>query len=95
MNLIDVQPYYKVQREVSSIDQKNIELERHLYLYPDKVVTEHREFSINEIMDMSYRQFGKTGGLLYLHTLRGVFSYNVKVSPQTFIDSYKEYIGKW
>lgn len=95
MNPIDVQPYYKIQREVSSIKQKDIELERNLYLYHDKVITQHREFSISEILDMSYRPFGRAGGLLYLHTLRGVFSYNVKSSPQSFIDSYKKHIGKW
>lgn len=95
MEPIDVQPYYKIQREVSSIEQKNVELERNIYLYHDKIVTQHREFPMNQILDMSYRKFGKSGGLLYLHTLRGVFSYHVKSSPQRFIDSYKEYIGKW
>lgn len=95
MNPIDVQPYFKIEREVSSLEQKDLERQRHLYLYHDKVVTRHREFPMEQILDMSYREFGPSGGLLYLHTLKGVFSYNVKTSPQPFIESYKNHIGKW
>lgn len=89
MKLIGTQPYYKIQRQVSSVDQRDIEEQRHLYLYEDKIMTYHREFLLDQVLDMSYRAFGKQGGLLYLHTLKGVFSYQVKASPQPFIDAFK------
>lgn len=92
MRLIAEQPYIKIKREVSSIEQKEIELKRTIYLYDEKVVTEHREFPIKDLMDMSYRLIGGTGGLLYLHTSKGVFSYTVKSSPEQFVKAYKDYI---
>lgn len=93
MKPIEIQPYYKIERYVSSLEQKDVEDKRNLYLYDDKVVSKHREFSIEQIIDMSYREFGKTGGLLYLHTTHGVYSYNVKESPQRFINTFKKHIG--
>lgn len=89
MHLIAEQQYVKVQREVNSIEQKNIEYERVLYLYNDKIVTQHREFPIEEVLDISYRTFGKDGGLLYLHTVGGLFTYTVKESPQKFIAAFE------
>lgn len=92
MRLIAVQPYIKVERTVSSIQQEDVEDERKIYLYDDKVMTRHREFPTNEVMDMSYRTFGDKGGLLYIHTLKGVFSYTVKSSPEQFIQAFKKHI---
>lgn len=92
MRLIAEQPYIKVKREVSSIEQKEIEFRRTIYLYDEKVVTEHREFPIKDLLDMSYRLIGGTGGLLYLHTSKGVFSYTVKSSPEQFVKAYRDYV---
>ncbi|OZU89371.1 hypothetical protein CIL03_06550 [Virgibacillus indicus] len=92
MRLIAEQPYIKVKREVSSIEQREIELRRTIYLYDEKVVTEHREFPIKDLLDMSYRLIGGTGGLLYLHTSKGVFSYTVKSSPEQFVKAYRDYV---
>jgi len=90
MYLLAEQPYVKVERQVGSIDQQDIEYQRTIYLYDEKIVTQHREFSIQDVMDMSYRPIGSSGGLLYLHTLKGVYSYTVKSSPQSFISIFKE-----
>ncbi|WP_404450619.1 hypothetical protein LG329_09695 [Virgibacillus necropolis] len=94
MHLIAVQPYIKVEREVNSIQQFNIEDERNIYLYSDKIVTKHRKFPIQDVLDVSYRAIGGTGGLLYLHTNGGLYTYTVKTSPQKFIDAFKEYRQK-
>ncbi|MGJ9459124.1 hypothetical protein [Oceanobacillus sp. CF4.6] len=91
MNLIAEQSYIKIVREVSSIDQIDIEQKRKMYLYKEKIVTQHREFSIEDIMDISYRFIGEDGGLLYLHTKYGVYSYIVKSSPAAFVEAFKEY----
>ena len=88
MKPIAIQPYFKIRREVSSIEQRDIEEQRNLYLYDDKIITEHREFPMEQVLDVSYREFGKKGGLLYLHTLKGVFSYQVKSTPKSFIDAF-------
>ncbi|PAV31644.1 hypothetical protein CIL05_03020 [Virgibacillus profundi] len=92
MYLLAEQPYIKVQREVNSIEQINIEHQRMIYLYDEKIVTQNREFPIEDVMDISYRFIGASGGLLYLHTSKGVFSYTVKTSPEQFVKVYKDHM---
>ncbi|GAB3049590.1 hypothetical protein [Virgibacillus ainsalahensis] len=94
MQLIAEQPYIKIVREVSSVEQVDIEYQRTLYLYDEKVVTKHREFPIEDVSDMSYRFIGGEGGLLYLHTSNGVYSYTVKSSPDKFVEAFKLYVKK-
>ncbi|WP_078577307.1 hypothetical protein [Salipaludibacillus agaradhaerens] len=90
MTLLATQPYYKVEREVNSIEQKNVEYERMMYLYKDKLVTKRREFPAEKIFDMSYRELPGGEGLLYIHTSQGVFSYTVKSDPFPFIQTFKK-----
>lgn len=93
MDFIAVQPYIKIIREVTSISQVDIEEERNMYLYDDKLITKHRQFSIDEVLDITYRQFGQEGrGLLYIHTHKGVFSYTVKTSTEAFIRAFQQHI---
>lgn len=91
MSLIAQHPYIKIERKVTSSEQFEIEHERIIYLYTDKVVTQHREFPIEDVTDFSYRKIANQGGILYLHTLQGVFTYTVRYSPEAFITAYKEY----
>lgn len=92
MKWIAVQPYYKVEREISSTEQKVAVQDRLMYLYEQCIVTKHREFSIMDVFDLSYRRIGADGGLLYLHTKQGLFSYTVHGDPQPFIEAYKELV---
>lgn len=91
MKALATLPYYKVEREINSIQQKNVEYERTLYLYEDKLITKHREFPLETVFDMSYREL-KSGeeGTLFVHTSQGVFTYIVKSDPAEFIESFKE-----
>ncbi|WP_019537260.1 hypothetical protein [Paenibacillus ginsengihumi] len=89
MDWIAVQPYYKVEREITGIEQQSVVSERAMYLYPDKIVTWRREFSLNDVFDMSFRRMGAEGGILYLHTKRGVYSYTVKIGPDPFMKAYR------
>ena len=91
MSLIAQHPYIKVERKVIGIEQFQIEHDRIIYLYKDKVVTQYREFPIKVVMDFSYREIANQGGILYLHTLQGVYTYIVKSSPESFIEAYRAY----
>ena len=91
MSLIAKHPYIKTERKVTSIEQFEIEHDRIIYLYNDKVVTQNREFPIKDVMDFSYREIANQGGILYLHTLQGVYTYIVKSSPEAFITAYRAY----
>lgn len=88
MGLLAKQPYIKIQREVTSIQQKDIEHNRIIYLYDDKIVTEHREFLIQHVIEISYRKFGSEAGLLYIHTESGLYTYTVKTSTEEFIRAF-------
>lgn len=90
MSWIARQLYYKVQRQATGIEQITEIQDRWMYLYEDKIVTHYREFPILEVFDLSYRKLGGEGGLLYLHTCRGVFSYMVKADPAEFIEAFKK-----
>ncbi|MFA1819262.1 hypothetical protein ACDX78_03480 [Virgibacillus oceani] len=92
MHLIAKQPYVKVERKVSSIEQWDEEEQRMIYLYDEKVVTKRREFPITDVLDVSYKEVAGTGGILYLHTLKGVFPYTVKDSPKQFILAFNNEI---
>ncbi|AXI10851.1 hypothetical protein CUC15_18810 [Oceanobacillus zhaokaii] len=94
MYLIAEQQYVKVERIVSSISQIDTEHQRTMYLYNEKLVTKHREFPIQDVTDMSYRSIGGKGGLLYVHTTNGVYSYTVKTSPLPFLNAFKKYVKK-
>lgn len=89
MSYLAAQPYIKIIREVTSIEQKDVEHERTLYLYSDKVVTAHHEFPIQKVNDMSFRKFGADGGLLYLHTNSELHTYIVRTSTDKLIEAFK------
>lgn len=91
MKLISQHPYIKIERKVTSLEQIEIEHSRVIYLYDEKVVTQNREFPISIVTDFSYREIANHGGMLYLHTLSGLYTYQVKSSPKEFITMYKSY----
>ncbi|WP_028608663.1 hypothetical protein [Paenibacillus harenae] len=95
MNWIAVQSYYKVEREITGLEQKTVVQDRLMHLYEDKLVTRYREFPIGEVFDISYRPLGGSGeGLLYLHTKQGLFSYTVGKHPAPFIEAYKQLVNQ-
>lgn len=95
MTLLAEQEYFKVERKVDRITQVDVEHKRYLKLYTDKIQSKHREFPIEDVLDISYREIGGEGaGLLYLHTTRGVFSYTLKSSPRHFIETFKQNIKR-
>jgi len=93
MKIIAKQPYIKVIREVSSIGKSEREEERTLYLHEEKIVTAFHEFPLHEVFDLSYRKIGEKGGLLFIHTNHGVYSYTVTSSPEKFIVACKNYMN--
>lgn len=91
MDFIASQPYIKIERIVSSIEQKDIEHQRTLYLYHDRIVTYHREFAIEDVVDVSEKRIGTSGGLLYIHTTKGLFSYTIQKSAGEFVEAFQQH----
>lgn len=94
MGLLAVQPYVKVLREIENMDITCKEEERKIHLYHDRLVTKYHEFLAQDISDISFKQMGDAGGLLYIHTNRGIFSYTVHSSPDSFIKAFRMHIKK-
>lgn len=90
MKWIAIQSYFKIHRKVTSTEQTTRVHNRSMYLFEQKVITQYREFPIDEVFDMSYRKMGVEGGFLYLHTKQGVFPYTVRADPIEFITAFKE-----
>ncbi|WP_243354939.1 hypothetical protein [Bacillus litorisediminis] len=90
MGWIAVQPYIKVHRKVDGTEQIRLEEERHLYMYPDKIVSKYHEFLMEDVLDITFKPYGEKGGLLYLHTTGGLYSFTVQNSPWSFIDTFKD-----
>lgn len=91
MNLIAKHPYVKTERKLTSTMQFEVDHDRFIYLYHDKVVTKNRQFPIENVIDFSFREIKGEGGILYLHTIMGLYTYVVKTSPEKFIASYKHH----
>src|SRR5690625_940355 len=85
------QTYIKIKREVLSTEQNQIEEKRTIFMYPDKIVTKHHEFLMKDVLDISYRKIESGGnlGILYIHTIGGLYPYTTKSSPNEFIDAFK------
>ncbi|ALX49571.1 hypothetical protein [Lentibacillus amyloliquefaciens] len=92
MKVIAEQPYVKVQQQIEVTGKHYVEEDRTLYLYSDRILSKYHEFPIEIVWDISYRPVGPRGGLLYLHTNRGVNVYTVKESPERFIEAFREII---
>ncbi|WP_010175908.1 hypothetical protein [Bacillus coahuilensis] len=56
------------------------------------ISTHDQTFSILEVLDISYRSFSNHGGILYLHTTKGLFPFHIKESPEPFIEKCQEWL---
>ncbi|MCH1626822.1 hypothetical protein [Fredinandcohnia quinoae] len=84
MKLVATHPYIQVIRKIEWNEQKYIETHHLIRLFDDRIITSNDEFLLEQVLDMSYRT-----NFLYLHTNRGLFSYNVKKNPNYFIRLFK------
>lgn len=84
------QPYVKINRSITSNRQTTVEEQDFLHLYEEKIITGEHVFTMKEVLDVSFRIFSSSNGILYLHTIQGVFPYRVMENPQQFIAFFRE-----
>ncbi|MCP3026800.1 hypothetical protein [Halobacillus sp. A5] len=87
--MICSQPIIWVNRKIKNNQQNYVEESASVDLYHDRVVTPFEEFHLKDVHDASYRPLSGRIGFFYLHTIRGVFSYQVTDSPYDWIEKYK------
>ncbi len=85
--------YSRTEKYIEKFEQKYSMNTFTLSLYYYKIVTEARTFELEIISDISFKPFSTNGGLLYLHTNEGVFTYILENDPQTFMKAVKERLG--
>lgn len=88
-------PYFTVERSINWFEQKHQQSSNTILLFQDSIKTEQNTFSLEHVHDLSYRPFSNGTGLFYLHTNRGVFTFEVKTSPNEFIESYRKLKGNY
>ncbi|RIV03107.1 hypothetical protein [Bacillus licheniformis] len=81
--------YYKTERTIDFNRQTYTKKQNQMCLYNDKILTASRQYRLEHVYDVSYRPFSEAG-LLYLHTNKGVFAYEVNVDPGYFIEAFKK-----
>lgn len=74
--------YYKLQK---------IATHHELTITSENVTTARTKFTLNQVLDVSYKSFSSEAGILYLHTHQGVFPFNIHSNPQTFIDTFRSF----
>lgn len=84
------QPYIKVIREIGSVGKTSYKDQRNLYLYEDKLVTAYHEFNLEKVFDLSFKEIQGQGGILFVHTDHGVYSYTLEISPSLLISTFKK-----
>ena len=87
---IAVLPYFIFERVVQNQQQATIVHQLELRLYAAKITSRDREFPIDRVHDMTFRQVSGEDGMLYLHTDKGVYSFIVRTDPRRFMEAYRE-----
>ncbi|MDN4606925.1 hypothetical protein [Sporosarcina highlanderae] len=88
-------PYFTVERSIDWFQQKHQQSSNTLLLFEGSIKTKEHTFSLEHVHDVSYRAFSNGTGLFYLHTNRGVFTFEVKTDPNEFIHSYRKLKGDY
>ncbi|WP_079529272.1 hypothetical protein [Halobacillus hunanensis] len=87
--LICSQPVFLTKRVIDHNQQHFIEEEASIELYENAVITPTARFKIEDVHDVSYRNLSGTYGFFYLHTIKGVYPFRVKGSPDVWMEEYK------
>ncbi|WP_240793429.1 hypothetical protein [Psychrobacillus vulpis] len=82
--------YIEIERQIDFYYQMQ-QIEKHfeLLLNMDGIMSARHQFELGHVHDISHKPFSFGGGILYLHTNQGVFSYKIQDNPSLFIDAFK------
>jgi hypothetical protein len=84
--------YTIVEREIDYYYQmQKYETHHELMITPQVVTSANKEFTIQDVSDVSYKPFSSEAGILYLHTTQGVFPFNIHSNPQAFIETFRSF----
>ena len=90
MNPISTQLCIFIERKIERLEKKIIEQKFELELYSHKICLREKEYLIDNVFDISYRNATEEVGFLYLHTNEGVIPTLTKTDPKPFIESFRK-----
>lgn len=82
--------YTDTERFIEAGEMKIIQNECHLQLFKDAVVASESAFHLSNVWDISYKSFSSEFNLVYLHTHRGIVTYQVYEDPASFVKAFKK-----
>lgn len=82
--------YTNTERFIEAGEMKIIQNEYSLQLFDDGVATPESAFPLSAVWDVSYKSLSTDANLLYLHTHRGVITYQVYEDPADFVKAFKK-----
>lgn len=84
--------YTEVERKIDYYYRmQKITTHHELTVSPKTVTSAKAEFTLNQVLDISYKPFSSEAGILYLHTNQGVFPFNIHSNPQSFINAFRSF----
>ncbi|WP_151736908.1 hypothetical protein [Paenibacillus tengchongensis] len=91
---IAVQPYYKVERIMTGEKLEIIKQRRLLCLCPTQIHSAYHRFFIEDVFDVSFKDYGQGHAVLYLHTKQGVYPYTIEAVDEMFVAEVKRLIAQ-
>ncbi|GGM20021.1 hypothetical protein GCM10011351_02320 [Paraliobacillus quinghaiensis] len=83
-------PYVMIERKIINNQQVIHETVHDLYLYSTYIISTENHISINSVHDISYRALSSDFYFLYLHTNKGVLTFQTKINPESFIVAFRK-----
>ncbi|MBD8068009.1 3-isopropylmalate dehydratase [Bacillus sp. PS06] len=90
MGEISKQSYIVMDRVIENNQQITVQTRKELYLYHESIESSDNTFLLSNVLDVSYKSGSSNFGVLYLHTIQGLFPYQVDTDPAEFIMKYYE-----
>lgn len=91
--IISTIAYNTIERTIDWHEQVTQQTVHQIFLYADTISTTKHNFQLEHVHDISYKPFSSGTGLFYLHTIQGVFTYQIDSDPESFIHAYKKLRG--
>lgn len=84
--------YTVVKRSIQNFQQQDKAFHYLLSLSKTSLTSSTHHFQLAELFDISYRPYTNGQGFLYLHTIKGVFSFLISTNPANFIATYQKLV---
>lgn len=90
MTIVISHPYLMTERKIVNNQQLTQQTEHNVNLHPTFIQSTENHFTLDRVLDVSYRSLSEHFYFLYLHTDKGVIAFQSKINPAPFISVFRE-----